>query len=37
MKRHEDPSVDVVLAWAAENDPAEAVRSLAQQVLGKQP
>jgi hypothetical protein len=37
MKRHEAPSVDVVLAWAAENDPAQAVKTLAQQVLGQQP
>jgi hypothetical protein len=37
LKRHDDPSIDEALAWAADNDPSSQVKALARQVLGKQP
>ncbi|MEP7122705.1 MAG: HEAT repeat domain-containing protein [Byssovorax sp.] len=35
LKRSEDPAVDASLTWAAEKDPSDAVKLLANQALGK--
>ena len=37
MKRHDDPSIDEALAWAAENDPSSQVKALAPAGAGKAP